>query len=48
MQELFQKLDTFKEYYQKALKKLTLFFPSNPISFNKQDHEKQTEPETSD
>ena len=27
-----------KEDYQKALKKLTLFFLSNPVSFNEQDH----------
>ena len=53
MKEYYQKLDTLKEYYQKeyyqkALKKLALFFLSNPISFNKQDHEKKIEPETSD
>ena len=30
-----------KEDYQKVFKKLTLFFLSNPISFNEQDHEKQ-------
>ena len=36
------------EDYQKALKKLTLFFLSNPISFNEQDHEKQKGPEASD
>ena len=27
-----------KEDYQKALKKLTLFSLSNPVSFNEQDH----------
>ena len=48
MQEIVLKIDTFKEYYQKALKKLTLFFFSNTISFNEQDHEQQKEPETSD
>ena len=37
-----------KEGYEKAFKKLTLFFLLNPISFNEQDHEKQKEPETSD
>ena len=36
------------EDYQKALQNLTLFFLSNPISFNEQDHEKQKGPETSD
>ena len=30
-----------KEDYQKALKKLTLFFLSNPVSFNGQDYERQ-------
>ena len=30
------KLRYFEEDYQKALKKLTLFFLSNPISFNEQ------------
>ena len=37
-----------KEYYQKAIKKLTWFWLSNLISFNEQGHEKQKEPETSD
>ena len=37
-----------KEGYEKAFKKLTLFFLLNPISFNEQDHEKRKEPETSD
>ena len=44
----FKKLDTLKECYQKAWKKSTLFFLSNPISFNEQGHEKGKEPETSD
>ena len=35
-----------KEYYRKALKKLTLLFLSNQISFNEQDHEKHKGPET--
>ena len=34
--------------YQKALKKLSLFFPSNPIPFNGQNYKKQKGPETSD
>ena len=34
--------------YQKALKKLTLFFLSNPAPFNGQDYEKQKGPGTSD
>ena len=37
-----------KEDYQKALKKVTLFFLSNPVPFNRQDYQKQKEPETSD
>ena len=34
-----------KEDYQR-LKKLTLFFLSNPVSFNVQDYEKQKKPRT--
>ena len=30
-----------KEDYQKALKKLTIFFPSNPVPFNGQNYQKQ-------
>ena len=30
-----------KEVYQKALKNLTLFFLSNPVSFNGQSYQKQ-------
>ena len=37
-----------KEDYQKALKKLTLFFLSNPVLFNGQSYQKQKEPGTSD
>ena len=37
-----------KEGYQKALKKLTLFFLSNPVPFNGQSYQKQKEPGTSD
>ena len=37
-----------KEDYQKALKKLTLFFLSNPVPFNGQSYQKQKGPETSD
>ena len=36
-----------KEDYQKVLKKLTLFFLSNPIPFNRQSYQKQKESETS-
>ena len=34
--------------YQKSLKKLTLFFNSDPVPFNEQDYEKQKSPESSD
>ena len=37
-----------KEDYQKALKKLTSFFLSNPVPFNKQNNQKQKGPRTSD
>ena len=37
-----------KEDYQKVLKKLTLFFLLNPVSFNGQNYQKQKEPGTSD
>ena len=37
-----------KEDYQKALKKLTIFFLSNPVPFNGQSYQKQKGPETSD
>ena len=36
-----------KEDYQKALKKLTLFFLSNPVPFNGQSYQKQKGPGTS-
>ena len=35
-----------KEDYQKALKKLTIFFLSNPVSFNGQSSQKQKGSET--
>ena len=37
-----------KEDYQKALKKLTLFFLLNPVPFNGQHYQKQKRPGTSD
>ena len=37
-----------KEDYQKALKKLTLFFLLNPVPFNGQSFQKQKRPGTSD
>ena len=37
-----------KEDYQKAFKKLTLFFLSNAVTFNRQSYQKQNWPGTSD
>ena len=37
-----------KEDYQKAFKKLTLFFLSNPVPFNGQNYQKQKESGTSE
>ena len=37
-----------KENYQKALKKLTLFFISNPVPFKEQSYQKQKGSGTSD
>ena len=45
MQEIPLKI---KEDYQKALKKLTLFFLMNPVTFNGQNYQTQKGPGTSD
>ena len=37
-----------KKDYQKALKKFTLFFLSNPVPFNRQSYQKQNRPGTND
>ena len=37
-----------KEDYQKALKKVTSFFPSHLVPFNRQNYQKQKKPGTSD
>ena len=37
-----------KEDHQKALKRVTLFFLSNPVLFNRQNYQKQMGPGTSD
>ena len=37
-----------KQDYQKALKKVTLFFLLNPVPFNRQNYQKQKGPGTSD
>ena len=47
MQEIILK-DILKEDYQKALKKVTSFFLSNPVPFNGQNNQKQKAPGTSD
>ena len=45
MQEILLKKDILKENYQKALKKLNLFFLLNPVSFNGQrSYQKQKGP----
>ena len=36
MQEILLEISILKENYQKVLKKLTLFFLSNPVPFNEQ------------
>ena len=48
MQEIHLKVRSLKEDYQKALKKVTLFFLSNPVPFNGQNYQKQKGPGTSD
>ena len=42
------KSNILKEDYQKALKKLNLFFISNPVPFNIQSYQKQNQSGTSD
>ena len=47
MQEILLKIRYFERGLSKNLKKLTLFFILNPVSFNRQDYERQKGPETS-
>ena len=47
MQEILLKIRYFERGLSKNLKKLTLLFILNPVSFNKQDYERQKGPETS-
>ena len=47
-QEILFKIRYFQRGYQKALKKLTLFFLLNPVPFNRQSYQKQKGPGTSD
>ena len=46
MQEVFLKISFFD--YQKALKRLALFFLSNPVLVNGRDFDKQKRPRTTD
>ena len=48
LQTSFEKKNVAKEDYQKALKKLTLFFLSIPVPFNERRYQKQKGTETSD
>ena len=48
MQEILLEISILKEDYQKSLKKLTLFFLSNPVPFNERSYKKQRGPGTSD
>ena len=48
MQEILLKIRYFKEDYQKALKKLTLFFLPNPVPLNGLGYYKQKWSGTSD
>ena len=46
MQEILLKIRYFEKGLSKTLKKLTLFFLSNPVFFNGQSYQKQKGPET--
>ena len=48
MQEIHFKIRYFERGLSKALKKLTLFFLSNPVPFNEQSYQKQKGSGTSD
>ena len=48
MQEILLKIRYFDRVLSKALKKLTLFFLSNPVLFNGPNYQKQKGPGTSD
>ena len=47
MEEIIFKIIYFERGLSKALKKLTIFFISNPVPFNGQSYQKQKEPGTS-
>ena len=48
MQKILLEIRYFERGLPKSLKKLTLFFLSNPVPFNGQSNGKQEGPETSD
>ena len=48
MQEILLKIRYLKEDCQKAFKKLTVLFLSNPVPFNRQSYQKQKGSGTSD
>ena len=48
MQEILLKIKYFERGLSKPLKKLTLFFLSNPVLFNGQSYQKQKGPGTND
>ena len=48
MQKLILKVRYFERRLLKNLKKATFFFLSNPVPFNRQNHQKQKGPRTSD
>ena len=47
MQEILLKIRYFERGLSKSIKKLTLFFLSNPVPFNEQSYQKQKWPGTS-
>ena len=47
MQKIILKVKYFERGLSKALKKVTLFFLSNPVPFNRQNYQKQKVPGTS-
>ena len=48
MQEIILKVRYFERGLSKSLKKVTSFFLSNPVPFNRQNYQKQKRPGTSD
>ena len=48
MQEIILKVGYFERGLSKSLKKVTSFFLSNPVPFNRQNYQKQKRPGTSD